>query len=811
MLQVTNKYHLQISNHVIDDGSIQAVTIILQKMYKTYTTWRKTIEDLMVRWSNLPQTFTTDQEKLSALHSFKALCSIQTNEMSLKEGEHVTVTDSHSRPNQLKIKNTKGMEGYMSVLSCFLPTPDLNLTNCIERLQVQLTTYWTDSVSKALVALKQNVLASVKELLLKIDEIPATSASRKFQERCQRFLSAVELRDEFMIRYISQALRDLENDFIQNNYEGVEIFKSETTVQRNSIAEIDKPLLYYTALVDNLLSYKQQLSIHCRPVIVKELNLSALKQCQNRQRNKQTIIDIQQNHRYIELKITSMETTTRDERTYRTLPPTTTTAATTQRTGISRRCNIDYVVDARSGERLSMKDAVAAGILDNKSGSYVNIETGKKEPIASALAKGLIKVSFSNINTPLTGGSVSSTTDNNNTADVRTNLSTPNPMEATPPVTTINNVNGTSHGSFNTNQNVISSRDVAVDAESDSRILTKPTRKESGEEDIETTSHPFANPLTTGVTEVASNVDDSRSQPQGLITLRTRVYRDEYDIVSVRDHLTDRMVSPQQARNSGIIDGGLFRNTLTDETVVLDEAVRRGWIEVNEWKSKDGEKVQTRNLSCEVDSSVKRNQNVDDAFGGGDVSDDDAVTYAVDGVMDRMEERYVSFVEAIKRGLLHSESGCFVDNLTKAKIYPAEAIRLGYMKVTRVETPRNNQLTTYKPNTNRRSRNYFSQFFDLHHHPQNYHHASLIQPVVSQGADAADAAKESARTKTIAVFNVPNEHVSSFSDSNNNFSPPHNNNNNNDSNGNQMGGGGDGGSVDVDNINVELKIQEISF
>ena len=44
-----------------------------------------------------------------------------------------------------------------------------------------------------------------------------------------------------------------------------------------------------------------------------------------------------------------------------------------------RRFIVRFVVDPRTGERLSLRDAVAAGIIDYKSGHYINPDTGEGE------------------------------------------------------------------------------------------------------------------------------------------------------------------------------------------------------------------------------------------------------------------------------------------------------------------------------------------------------------------------------------------------------------------------------------------------
>ena len=52
--------------------------------------------------------------------------------MNLHEGEDLVVTDV-TCPNRLRVRNSKGEEGYVPALCCILPTPDNSAVTAVER------------------------------------------------------------------------------------------------------------------------------------------------------------------------------------------------------------------------------------------------------------------------------------------------------------------------------------------------------------------------------------------------------------------------------------------------------------------------------------------------------------------------------------------------------------------------------------------------------------------------------------------------------------------------------------------------------
>lgn len=52
------------------------------------------------------------------------------------------------------------------------------------------------------------------------------------------------------------------------------------------------------------------------------------------------------------------------------------------------------MLDPRSGEEVSMQQAIMLGIINNREGTYVNPDTGIAVPIPEAMNQGNIKVCF---------------------------------------------------------------------------------------------------------------------------------------------------------------------------------------------------------------------------------------------------------------------------------------------------------------------------------------------------------------------------------------------------------------------------------
>ena len=250
----------------------------------------------------------------------------------------------------------------------------------------------SDLIGKLQSSLAKNLLAALQDLLAYLDKTfslaPNKAAIHKFKDRSRSCMESFQ-EGQFHLKHLARSLRSLENDFIRNSMEDAE------EVCRK-IATMDKAILFFLALRDKLVAYRAEMKTGYRPIRITQLDAEAL----NFYRNKPI--------RYYEVRLISKETTIREERTY--FPPkkrpsndATSSSSTNSlrntksngsvKSSSSKHCSVQSVVDPRTGEEISIKEAVALGILDHRSGRYVNLLTGEKIPISAAISKGLIKIS----------------------------------------------------------------------------------------------------------------------------------------------------------------------------------------------------------------------------------------------------------------------------------------------------------------------------------------------------------------------------------------------------------------------------------
>ncbi|XP_074658080.1 uncharacterized protein LOC141911032 isoform X2 [Tubulanus polymorphus] len=138
----------------------------------------------------------------------------------------------------------------------------------------------------------------------------------------------------------------------------------------------------------------------------------------------------------------------------------------------------------------------------------------------------------------------------------------------------------------------------------------------------------------------------------GVLTVTTTRQRKQYTIKRVMDTETDEFVSIDEAKKRGILDldTGKYYDKEEKAEIPLSEAIDLGLLEVEYDDTDPGES-----------QSVTR-------------------TYSVHGVVDQRKKQKVSFDEAIRLGLLDMDEDVYVNNVTKEKIGISEAIRRGLIK-----------------------------------------------------------------------------------------------------------------------------------
>lgn len=159
-----------------------------------------------------------------------------------------------------------------------------------------------------------------------------------------------------------------------------------------------------------------------------------------------------------------------------------------------------------------------------------------------------------------------------------------------------------------------------------------------------------------------------RSPPKedvlALITIRRRIDR-QYTIIGAIDAITAERVDMVEAMRRGLIDDvdGHYVNHLNNTQIPLEEAVLDGWV------------------LAEFDDSQPRYE---------------SETYAVISVVDQLLKRAITFVQAVRIGLIDRETGNYVNNATSKKVYVADAIRQGLIRARRL--PSTNGLDIFAEN-----------------------------------------------------------------------------------------------------------------
>ncbi|GFO22789.1 microtubule-actin cross-linking factor 1, isoforms 1/2/3/5-like [Plakobranchus ocellatus] len=147
----------------------------------------------------------------------------------------------------------------------------------------------------------------------------------------------------------------------------------------------------------------------------------------------------------------------------------------------------------------------------------------------------------------------------------------------------------------------------------------------------------------------------------GLITVKITKETRPYTITAVVDPSSDTKLTVNQAASKNILDthSSTYR-TETGETIAIADAIASGLVLV-EYHDSHGE------VAHKPEVQIK--------------------TYAVHGVVDQRKKEKVSFSDAIRDGLLHRDTGEYVNNVTGERVGVHEAIMKGFIKARVVSDP----------------------------------------------------------------------------------------------------------------------------
>lgn len=232
--------------------------------------------------------------------------------------------------------------------------------------------------------------------------------------------------------------------------------------------------------------------------------------------------------------------------------------------------SIRTVTNPVTGKEISYEDAVAKGIIDPHTGLYINPRTGEKMTLAEAAEKGLItqKVpKIKSVKNPVTGKEISYED------AVAKGIIDPNTGLYINPRT----------GEKMTIADAIKKGLITPELPNLKSITDPTTGKEISMEEaiakglIDPDTGMYIDPITGERMSILEAID------RGLVTEadEAKVSEAKMVIQGVKDPKTGRTLSLRQAIQKGIIDteNGLYRNPVTGETLTIEEAIKRGLID----------------------------------------------------------------------------------------------------------------------------------------------------------------------------------------------------------------------------------------
>ncbi|KAK2171446.1 hypothetical protein NP493_1064g00073 [Ridgeia piscesae] len=372
----------------------------IQNLIKCYNVWRSKVEGLTEKVRVLP-SLRVDQGKMDNAKTMKALCSVQTSQVNVKEGDELTLTDT-TQPNRFKVRTAQGHEGFIPALCCLLPAPDRNAATTVERLRVQLLVSWTETVRKIQTIVKDCVVTSVRTLSddwrNHLTSDGSWDGRDRVTRRLRRIVNIADVRTGRVdLTRLHDALYSVENELSSMTLNGGFNLGDMT----ETVANLDKAVLCYQMFRTHWHQYRKLMARGPRPIRVVE-HISSLRPSRNGM-----------NIKYYELKMTmerseTVEDSVRVTRSGEVILTTTRTTSdcTSQNETVSadqitqvcaeesKKFVIRAVLDPRTDREISFQDAIARGIVDPERGLYVNTVTGEGVPIPQAMNAGLILVDY---------------------------------------------------------------------------------------------------------------------------------------------------------------------------------------------------------------------------------------------------------------------------------------------------------------------------------------------------------------------------------------------------------------------------------
>lgn len=155
-------------------------------------------------------------------------------------------------------------------------------------------------------------------------------------------------------------------------------------------------------------------------------------------------------------------------------------------------------------------------------------------------------------------------------------------------------------------------------------------------------------------------------------------------IISIQDVISGKFIRPNEAEKFGLINflNGTFKNSLTDETLKINEAIEKGFIQVDTQPSatKAAER-RKRTFSEKSKRTIKSTNTTDSDI----LLNTDRVEigqqFKILSVLDPVKRKHLELDEAINTGLFDVGSAMYIDPRTKKRHTLVDAIDQGLLKI----------------------------------------------------------------------------------------------------------------------------------
>ena len=288
---------------------------------------------------------------------------------------------------------------------------------------------------------------------------------------------------------------------------------------------------------------------------------------------------------------------------------------------------IKSVIDSRTGEEIPISDAVRHKIVDRSKGEYVDLNTDEVMPISLAITKGLV------ITDTIDAAARKSALVEAGIMPLATVYSLKSVKDPNTGVW-YNPTEAERRGLINKIQGMyidpITARSISIKVAIDRGFIKAEEVEEPDYDDLPQDATTYATIEATREAEVVH-------------------------ITTVTDLQTGEEVSLMESVRRGIMDPntGTFRDKVTGNTMTLQDAIEQGYIKAHT-------KTQDTLVRAQTPKLTK--------------------SYHITGVVDTYSGQQLTVSEAIRRGMVDTEKGLFIDVITGDQIPLDKAIEKGHVK-----------------------------------------------------------------------------------------------------------------------------------